>query len=169
MEIQYLQAVSRRVVRKEATDQSFRQNARLRLQPRLAPGGTPLGSIRSSFHCASLEYELTFQSGHKVMCEYGRFRTQFSLCPGGRRVARNEMQKVKIAKIEISKLKIAKVENLKTLTGFFPRDRSRNCFPQDRILVPRIKSKAFASSLLRPCPPFTTWVVHTYCEQAVSP
>jgi hypothetical protein len=129
MEIQYLQAVSRRVVRKEATDQSFRQNARLRLQPRLAPGGTPLGSIRSSFHCASLEYELTFQSGHKVMCEYGRFRTQFSLCPGGRRVARNEMQKVKIAKIEISKLKIAKVENLKTLTGFFPRDRSRNCFP----------------------------------------
>jgi hypothetical protein len=53
--------------------------------------------------------------------------------------------KIKIRKIEISKTANRKTKNLKTfIAKFFPRDRSRNCFPQ--ILVLRIGDKTFASS-----------------------
>jgi hypothetical protein len=66
----------------------------------------------------------------------------------------------RIRKIEISKnSKLSKTKILKTFIEIYPRDRSRNCFQQDRILVLTIGDKTFASS--SPCAPSAMCEVHT--------
>jgi hypothetical protein len=49
---------------------------------------------------------------------------------------------------KFQKLQIARTKIAKTLIVKFRRDRSRNCFQPDRILVLTIGGKTFASSLL---------------------
>jgi hypothetical protein len=57
------------------------------------------------------------------------------------RADRGKTEKAKFAKFEISKLQNPKNKNLKIFITIFLRDRSRNCFPQDRILVLKISGK----------------------------
>ena len=66
--------------------------------------------------------------------------------PGDERADRGKTQKPDSQNSKFQRLQIAKTKLLKTFMQFFPRDRSRNCFPQDRILVLTIGGKTFASS-----------------------
>ena len=95
---------------------------------------------------------LTLKAGRKAGCKAGSLRD-------GRARSRQNA-KIKIRKIEISKIANSqKSKSPKLSSQFFPRDRSRNCFPQDHNLVFKISGKTFASS--SPCARFVTREVHT--------
>jgi hypothetical protein len=70
-------------------------------------------------------------------------------CLTNGRADRGKMQKFKFAKSKFQKCKLAKIKITKLSSQSFPRDRSRNYFPQDRFVL-TIDGKTFASSLHGP-------------------
>jgi hypothetical protein len=124
-----------------------------------SPSGPPLGLTPSSFQLSLLDYE-PVSWAQQVIYEHEHFKGRVPSLPvGDGRADRGKMQNFKFAKVEISKIVKSQNQNLENFhRTSFPRDRSRNCFPQDHNPVLRISGKTFTFSLL---------VLHSQCVRCV--
>ena len=159
MAILYGQAVCRFVFEKRGLGQTLSQHAHLHLQPRLGLGARPSGSIPHRSSSVRLENELAFhQRGTRSSMSTNISGASSVSALVGRSGRSRQNGKNQIRKIRNSK--ISKSQKTKSLNSpqFSLRDRSRNSFSQDRVLVLKISGKTTASSLL---------VLHLQCAMCI--